>query len=263
MIPRFLCYALLLMTSCQSAPPVFPPGRVVDLSHPFGSETIYWPTEEGFRRETVFEGVTEAGYYYSAYSFCAAEHGGTHMDAPVHFARGKPAVDEVPLDRLVGPAVVVDVTRQASEDRDYQVSVADFERWEATHGPLPERVIVLLRTGFGAFWPDPVRYLGTAKKGEEGIAELHFPGLAPEAARWLAEERSIGAVGLDTASIDYGQSRLFESHRILFEAEIPVFENVANLDQLPETGAYVVALPMKIRGGSGAPLRMVAFVPDS
>ncbi|GAB4116342.1 MAG: cyclase family protein [Acidobacteriota bacterium] len=238
-----------------------PVGELVDLTHPFDADTIYWPTAEGFRKTTDFEGLTEAGYWYSAYSFCTAEHGGTHLDAPVHFAQGAPAADQVPLDRLLGQAAVVDVVEQAGRDRDYLIQVADFEAWEQQHGRLPEGVILLLRTGFSQYWPDRVRYLGTDRRGPEAVAELHFPGLAPDAARWLVAERSVRAVGIDTASIDYGQSRLFEAHRILFAAEIPVFENVAALDRLPATGAFVIGLPMKIRGGSGGPLRIIAVLP--
>jgi kynurenine formamidase len=236
-------------------------GELVDLTHPFDADTIYWPTAEGFRKTTDFEGLTEAGYWYSAYSFCTAEHGGTHLDAPIHFAQGAPPADQVPLDRLLGRAAVVDVVEQAGRDRDYQIQVADFETWEKRHGRLPEGVILLLRTGFSRFWPDRLRYLGTDRRGPEAVAELHFPGLAPDAARWLVAERSVRAVGIDTASIEYGQSKLFEAHRILSAAEIPVFENVAALERIPAVGALVVALPMKIRGGSGGPLRIIAILP--
>ncbi|MCM3900094.1 MAG: cyclase family protein, partial [Pyrinomonadaceae bacterium] len=103
-------------------------------------------------------------------------------------------------------------------------------------------------------------YLGTEERGAEAVAKLHFPGLHPDAARWLAANRSIKAIGLDTASIDFGQSTLFESHRILFDKNIPAFENVANLDRLPPKGFSVIALPMKIKGGSGGPLRIVAIL---
>jgi kynurenine formamidase len=105
-------------------------------------------------------------------------------------------------------------------------------------------------------------YLGTDRRGPEAVAELHFPGLHPDAAGWLVEERSIDAIGIDTPSIDYGQSTVFESHQVLFGANVLAFENVANLEQIPPAGGFVLALPMKIRGGSGGPLRIVAFVPD-
>jgi len=255
----------VVAVGCRTTPTPMATGvdSIVDLSHAYGADTIYWPTDvAGFDLEVVSEGRTDKGYYYAANRFSTAEHGGTHLDAPLHFADGRHAVDEIPLSRLVAPAVVVDVTEPAAGDRDYQVSRADFERFEARHGRLPTGAIVLLRTGYGARWGDREGYLGTALTGPPAIPELHFPGLDPEAARWLVAERTIAAIGLDTPSIDYGQSTLFESHRVLFAAQIPAFENLANLDQLPETDFLVVALPMKIRGGSGAPLRAIAILPS-
>lgn len=238
-----------------------PSTNIIDLSHPFNAETIYWPTAEGFSREVTAEGVTEAGYYYSAGTFTSAEHGGTHVDAPIHFAEGAHAVDEIPLERLMGPAVVVDVSDHATANADYQILREDLEAWEAEHQPIPDGAIVLLRTGFGAFWPDRERYMGTAERGPQAVANLQFPGLHPDAARWLLENRNVGAVGIDTPSIDYGQSQLFETHQVLFEENVPALENVANLDQVPEEGSVVIALPMKIEGGSGGPVRIVAFIP--
>jgi len=251
-----------LMLSCEREQSEFPAGKWIDMSYAFSSETIYWPTAESFRMDTVFAGTTDRGYYYSAYNFSAAEHGGTHIDAPVHFAEGHRSVDEIPIEQLIGPAVVVDVSEKSLQNPDYQISVEDFQQWEKQHGKIPDDVIVFLRTGYGQFWPDRQKYMGTAERGEAAVAKLHFPGLHPDAARWLVENRKIKAIGLDTPSIDYGQSQLFESHQILFKKDIPVFENVANLDQLPVTGAYVFAFPMKIKGGSGGPLRLVALLPE-
>ena len=236
---------------------------IIDLTHSFDAETIYWPTADGFELTVDARGTTEGGYYYEANSFCAAEHGGTHLDAPVHFAEGGWSADRIPVERLIGPAVLIDVARSCVEDADYEVSIGDFQDWEDRNGSLPEGVIVLLYTGFGLRWPDRARYLGTEAQGEEAVASLHFPGLAPEAARWLVENRSIRAIGLDTASIDFGQSKQFQSHQILFKANIPAFENVAYLERLPERDFVIVALPMKIGGGSGGPLRIVAVVPGS
>ena len=260
---------VLLVAACQPAggpspeatAAAFPAGTIVDLTYAFDEESIYWPTAEGFALTVDAKGVTEGGYYYEANSFSAAEHGGTHLDAPIHFAENRWTTDEIPLERLIGPALLVDVTEQAAGNPDYLVSVADFERWEAEHGPMPDSVIVLVRTGYGAFWPDRQRYMGTAERGPDAVPQLHFPGLHPDAARWLVENRTIHAIGLDTPSIDYGQSSRFEAHQILFEANIPAFENVAHLDRLPPEGFRVIALPMKIKGGSGGPLRIVALVP--
>ncbi len=238
-----------------------PAGVIVDLSYPFDASTVYWPTAEIFHLDKDFEGTTDKGFYYSAYRYAGAEHGGTHIDSPVHFAKGRNTVDEIPLENLIGPAVVVDVTNQCAKDRDYLVTAIDFTNWEKQNGRISPGTIVLLRTGFGRFYPDRKRYLGTEERGAAAVANLHFPGLHPDAARWLVRNRSIKAIGLDTASIDYGQSTLFESHRILFEQNIPAFENVANLQQLPLKGFSIIALPMKIKGGSGGPLRIVAVLP--
>jgi kynurenine formamidase len=237
-------------------------GKWIDLTHDFSSETIYWPTADGFKLETVFEGFTDKGYFYDANNYSAAEHGGTHIDSPIHFAQGKQTVDEIPLERLIGPAVLIDVSQKALSDPDYQVGVKDFTDWESKNGQIANGSIVLLNTGYARYWPDKAKYMGTDKRGAEAVKKLHFPGLDPKAAKWLVENREISAIGLDTPSIDYGQSQLFESHRILFKENIPAFENVANLDKLPPKGALVIALPMKIKGGSGGPLRIIASLPE-
>ena len=244
----------------ERAAPAAAPARFVDLTHELSADSIFWPTGETFRLDKVSDGITEKGYYYASNNFSGNEHGGTHLDAPVHFAQGKWTTDQIPLDRLIGAAVVIDVSVQSASNADYQVSVADLTAWEQTHGAIPQESIVLLRTGFSQRWPDAARYLGTSEKGDAAVAKLHFPGLHPEAARWLASTRRVKAVGLDTASIDFGQSTLFESHRILYEQNIPAFENLTALEQLPAVGATVYALPMKIKGGSGGPLRAIAVV---
>ena len=237
-----------------------PTRKIVDLTYSFDAESVYWPTAETFKLETDAEGMTENGYYYSAYRYSAAEHGGTHLDAPVHFAKGRNSVDQIPIDQLTGAGLVLDVTKQCAGNADYLISVADFQDWEKKNGEIPVGSIVLLRTGFGKFYPDRRKYLGTDERGAVAVFKLHFQGLDPEAARWLTQNRSIKAIGLDTASIDRGQSTMFESHRALFEKNVPAFENVANLDQLPVKGFTIVALPMKIKGGSGGPLRIIAMM---
>lgn len=234
--------------------------RVVDLTHVFDATTVYWPTGEGFRRTTLADGPTAGGWFYRAGSFCAAEHGGTHLDAPSHFSREGHSVDAIPPERLVGPGVVVDASARCAGDPDCTVEVADLQAFEARHGRIPAHAIVLLRTGYGSRWPDPAAYLGTAERGADAVAKLRFPGLDAAAARWLADERAIDAVGIDTASIDPGRSSGFEAHRELAARNVPIFENVARLDALPPAGFRVVALPMKIGGGSGGPLRIVAIL---
>src|SRR5215470_11713915 len=223
--------------------------RLVDLTHPFDDKTPYWPTATtGFELKTVSKGRTPGGWFYSAYSFCAPEHGGTHLDAPVHFAEGGRTADEVPLRRLIAPAVVIDIGAKAGADPDYRLSVEDLRIWEKKHGPIPSGSIVLLRTGWGKRWPDRKRYFGDDTP--QDASHLHFPSYGKEAAELLVRERKVGALGIDTASIDYGPSQDFVVHRIALPAQVPGLENLANLDQLPETGAWVIALPMKIGGGS-------------
>jgi kynurenine formamidase len=257
--------AALVMTACSPTPsprsPEFPAGEIVDLSHTYDAQAIFWPTAEGFRLEKVSDGITPGGYYYAANNFFAAEHGGTHIDAPLHFAQGHLSVDQIPLDRLLAPAVVVDVVSASEKQADYLVTAEDLQQWERAHGQIPANAILLIRTGFSKRWPDAVKYLGTAERGAEGATKLHFPGLHPDAARWLVANRPVKAIGIDTASIDYGPSSAFESHRVLYERDVPAFENLTSLERLPEVGAFVVALPMKIGGGSGAPLRAIAVIP--
>lgn len=249
--------ALLCAGVARAAP--IDESRVVDLTHPFDAAAVYWPTARPFTLDSVARGHTPAGYWYAANEFCAAEHGGTHVDAPVHFAEAGRDAAGIPLAQLMGPAVVVDVRARAGTDPDLQVGVADLEAFEAAHGRIPDGAIVLVRTGWGVRWNDRRRYIGDDTPGD--ASQLHFPGVGRAAAAWLTTERRIDAVGIDTASIDHGPSRTFPAHRVLAAAQVPVFENLAGLERLPATGAFVIALPMKIAGGTGGPLRAIAVLP--
>lgn len=233
----------------------------IDLTHDLDEDAVYWPTNESFTKDTSFYGINDKGFFYASFIFRAEEHGGTHFDAPLHFNADGKTVEQIPLSQLMGPGVVVDVSEKALSNRDYLISVEDLVAWEALHGPIPDGAILLLHTGYAQFWPDPLTYTGTTLKGPEAVAELHFPGLSAEAAQWLVDNRSISAVGLDTPSIDYGQSSEFLAHRILFKDQLTVYENLRMLDQLPPKGSFIIALPMKIKGGSGAPLRIIACLP--
>jgi kynurenine formamidase len=243
--------------------PTLEHARLIDLTHAFGADTIVWPTEHDFRLVVQQEGETPSGYYYASNRLEMAEHGGTHIDAPIHFAKGGQKLDQIPLDHLVGAGVRIDVSEQCARNREYRITIQDFERWEATHGRIPDRMIVLLDTGFARLWPSRQDYLGTTQRGPEGVQALHFPGVHPDAAAWLVSERRIKAVGIDTASIDYGQSTRFEAHIALLSRNVPVFENLADLRALPDLGFEVFALPMKIAGGTGGPLRVIAVLPSA
>ncbi len=249
-----------IFSACSQPAATFPEGQWIDLSHDFSDETLYWVTAEPFKRTTVAEGVTDKGFYYSAYNFSGAEHGGTHIDAPIHFAEGKRTVDQFEIGDLFAPGVKLDVSPKAAADRDYLITIDDIKAWETANGKIPEWSIILFQTGFGKHWPDAKLYLGTDQKGSDAVKDLHFPGLHPDAAKWLVENRKFKAVGIDTASIDRGQSTDFRAHVNLMTNNIPAFENVANLDKLPAKGFHVVALPMKIRGGSGGPVRIAVLI---
>jgi kynurenine formamidase len=234
--------------------------RLVDLTHAYGSDTLYWPTSPSkFVLEQLAHGQTEGGYFYSAYRLCTPEHGGTHLDAPIHFAEGRRTVEQIPLEQLIAPAIVIDVTKQAAADRDYRLTLEDVTAFEQRHGRIPAGAIVLLRTGWSRFWPDAKAYLGDDTPDD--ASKLSFPSYGVDAARMLVEERRVGVLGVDTGSIDYGRSTDFIVHRIAAARDVPGLENLTNLDQLPATGVTVVALPMKIAGGSGGPVRVVAMVP--
>jgi kynurenine formamidase len=237
------------------------PSRVIDLTYSFDEHTVYWPTATPFRLDVVARGETAGGFWYATNEFRAAEHGGTHLDAPVHFAEHGVASAEVPLARLVGPAVVVDISERARANADTELVVDDVLLWEERHGAMPAGAIVLLRSGWGSRWPDRARYLGSDVRGD--ASGLHFPGFSRGAAEFLVRERAIDAVGTDTASIDPGRSRDFPAHRIFAAEGVPVLENLAALDRLPARGATVIALPMKIAGGSGGPTRVIAVLPEA
>ena len=234
--------------------------RIIDLTHAYNAQTLYWPTSPtSFRLEQLSFGITPAGFFYAANQFLTPEHGGTHLDAPIHFAEGKHFNHEIPLERLIAPAVVIDVTAQAQRNADYRLSVADVLAFEQRYGRIEPGTIVLLRTGWSSRWPDRKRYFGDDTPND--ASKLHFPSFGEDAARMLVNDRQVAALGADVASIDYGPSTSFMVHRIAAAANVPGLENLTSLELLPARGAVVIALPMKIERGSGGPLRAVALVP--
>ncbi|MDC3958784.1 cyclase family protein [Polyangium jinanense] len=257
----FLVPALIVLGGCAASRPLvdIDHSELVDLTYTFDEHTLYWPNApSAFELQKLAYGRTQAGYFYAANAFCTPEHGGTHMDAPIHFAEGKMTAAEVPLARLIAPAVVIDVAAKAAENPDYRLTAADVLAWESRHEPITPGTIVLLRTGWGKRYPNRKAYFGDDTPG--AIDKLHFPSYGEDAARLLIGERHVAAIGVDSASIDHGPSRDFIVHRIASEAEVPGFENLANLDRVPERGAWVIALPMKIAHGTGGPLRIVALL---
>ena len=227
--------------------------RVVDMTYAISDKLPTWPGDEhAFEAKTV---ATPEKDGYFARSFWMLEHFGTHMDAPAHFPPGKATLDQIPVAHFFGPAVVIDVREEDAKDADYRLTVARAQEWEAAHGRIPSGAIVLLRTGWSSRWPDQARYRNTDANGV-----MHFPGYSVEAAKLLVNRGAVG-LGIDTLSVDYGPSKEFEVHHVDLPAGLFNLENVANLDQLPETGAFVIAAPIKLEGGSGGPVRIFAILP--
>jgi len=250
--------ALVLALSAGGFGAVIDESKLIDLTYSFDEKTVYWPNAEGFRHTKDEWKVMPGGYWYAAGRFSTAEHGGTHLDSPIHFGKGKWTADQIPISKLIGPVVVIDVTRSAAKDRDYRISTADIEAWEKRNGRIPAASIVLFRTGWGKYWPDRKRYLGSDVPGD--TEHLHFPGLSKGAAEVLVN-RQVDGVGIDTASLDYGPSKDFIVHQVLNGANRFGLENVANLEKVPEAGATLIALPMKIKDGTGGPARIIAILP--
>jgi len=248
---------LLILLSCSK--PVPKKTRILDMTYAFDENSIYWPTARPFELTKVFWGKTEAGYWYASNEFSASEHGGTHADAPIHFAEGGRTIDQVPIEEWIGPAVKIDVTAKCLADRNYLLQIEDILAWEKKNGQIPPDAWVIMYTGIGTVhYPDKKAVLGTDKRGPEALAELSFPGFSPEVAEFLIKERKIKGIAIDTPSIDYGQSRDFKVHQILCGAEKLALENIANLDELPEKGATLYVIPMLIKNGTGAPARVFA-----
>ena len=255
---RFATLFLLGWVAAAAQPPRIDTSKLVDLTWDYDEQTVYWPTARPFQFEKESWGMTPGGYWYSAGRYSASEHGGTHIDSPIHFAEGRASTDQIPVSKLVLPAVVIDISSRCVNNPDFLLSAGYIAGWERARGTIPEGSIILVRTGWGRFWPDKKRYLGDDRPGV--TTRLHFPGIAKDAAELLVK-RKVAAVGIDTASIDYGQSKDFMTHRVLYAAGIYGLENIAHLEKVPVKGATIIALPMKIKGGSGGPVRIVALLP--
>jgi len=256
------CFCLLLAFGAPAlaAPIDLSTAKLVDLTHSYSSDTLYWPTSPGkFEHETLAYGETPGGYFYSSYRFSTPEHGGTHMDAPIHFYHNRDTVDQVPLKNLILPVVVIDIREQSAKDRNYRLMPDDIKTFEADHGKIPADSAVLLFTGWDQFWPDAKAYLGDDTPGD--ASNLSFPSFGSAAVDMLINNRNIRLIGIDTASIDYGPSADFLVHQIVGRANIPALENLKSLAKLPATGATLIALPIKISGGSGGPVRAIAIIP--
>ncbi len=255
----FFTLIFLFFLGCRPQPQL--KVKILEMTYPFDENSIYWPTAKPFQLSKVFWGKTEGGYWYASNEFAASEHGGTHVDAPVHFADGGRTIDQIPLEEWIGPAVKIDVTSKCSADRNYLLQIDDVFEWEKRNGRIKPGSWVIMYTGLGTVhYPDKKAVLGTDKSGPEALPELSFPGFSPEVTEFLIKERNIKGIAIDTPSIDYGQSKDFKVHQILCKAEKLALENIANLDELPEKGAILYVIPMLIKNGTGAPARVFAIL---
>jgi kynurenine formamidase len=254
-----ICLILFILLSCQRSGPVT--DRILDMTYAFDENTIYWPTAKPFKLTKMW-GFNEKGWFYASNEFSASEHGGTHADAPIHFAENGRSIDQVPLKEWIGPAVKIDVTDKCKENRDYLLQVEDILNWEKKNGRIPDHAWILMYTGIGtAYYPDKEKVLGTSKMGVEALPELSFPGFSVESVEFLKKERNVTGIGIDTPSIDFGKSEDFQVHRVWFAADKLALENIANLDRLPSKGAMLYVIPMMIKEGTGAPARVFAVLP--
>jgi len=218
-------------------------------------------TEPSLVLNVTYNGTIPGGdIWYQKDEMSAATHGGTHIDAPCHFAKGRWCVSDIPIERLVVPAAVVDISRQVDGNPDVHLTTDMLMEWENKHGQIPEGILLLIYTGWSQFWPDRLKYSGTVERGNASL--LQFPSITTQVAEWLVAHRSVVGVGIDTMSVDIPNSTL-QTHVTLMENNIYGLENVNNLQKLPPTGSMVYVMPMKLKGASGAPCRLVAQISDS
>lgn len=226
--------------------------QLVDLTYPLSAATPVFPGQPGFSYQVHGQlDDPEIPLFYGGFS--TMEHCGTHMDAPAHAIAGGRTVDRIPLERLHGPAAVIDVGEVCGDDFDFDFAPDHVERYEGEHGPIASGSIVLIRTGWSRFWNTPEMYINT----DDG---WHWPGVSGLAARLLMQRGVIG-VGLDTVGLDGGHVAMsLTAHREVLGAGAFILENLANLEALPPRVDELWALPIKVQGGSGGPTRVFARV---
>lgn len=224
--------------------------RIIDLTHTMGVDFPTWGGEQQLEIEQLFA-LASDGYNLQVWHI--NEHTGTHMDAPFHFSDG-PSADQIPIEQLMGPLAIIDIREKAAADPDAQVTPDDILAWEAVYGPLPEGAVVAMLSG----WADHVTT--PTFRNADGDGVMHFPGFHIEAAELLIEERNVKGVFVDTLSLDYGPSPDFAFHYRWLGSSRWGMECVANLAELPLSGATVIAGGPKIAGATGGPSRVVALV---
>ena len=241
-----ICSALMGISSGRT--------RVIDMTYAINDHSPAWPGDTHPFTAVVLATPAKDGYFTR--KFTMLEHYETHMDAPAHFPPGKETIDQIPIQKFFGPAEVIDIRDKVAKDVNYRLTAADVQAWEARHGRIPAGAIVMLRTGWASRWPDQTRY-----RNMDAKKVMHFPGYSVAAAKLLIS-RHVSGLCIDTLSIDYGPSAHFAVHRTTLPAGLFHIENIANLDKLPAAGAFIIAAPIKLEGGSGGPVRVFAILPN-
>jgi kynurenine formamidase len=228
--------------------------RVVDLSHRISPKIPLWPGDP----HVVFDVVAtweNDGYFLR--KFTIGEHSATHMNAPNSFISGNTqAITSYPAAQRVVPAVVIDIREKSADNPDYQLTKQDVLDWEAQYGQIDPGSFVILFTGWEDKWDDPKAFIN-----EDAHGNLHFPGFAGPTTKWLLADREISGVGIDTHGVDPGLDTSYATNTQIAEAHKIAIECMAHLDELPPTGTTLVLGPLQLRGGSGSPLSVMAFVP--
>ncbi|MDQ3459234.1 MAG: cyclase family protein [Deinococcota bacterium] len=225
-------------------------GTLADLTHTLSERFPVFPAFEPMRITTLVT-VERDGFYANRWDL--GEHSGTHMDAPAHFVAGAVTADRVPLESLIVPLAVIDISERANADPEATLTVEDIEAWEVAHGSLPAGAAVMMHSGWDARVDEPASFLNA---DESGV--LRSPGFSPEAADFLVSERDISGIGVDTLSLDIGSSTTFEVHLTVLGAGKWGLEGVANLRAVPAAGATVIVGGPKVLDASGGPVRLMA-----
>lgn len=227
------------------------PFKLVDLTHTIDPTIPLWPGSDPFCMKIRFD-YDQVGCRAAAYSMVAGT--GTHMDAPAHFIKGGKTLDQFLLQELVVPACIINVQHQVNDNSDYTLRPEDVHSWERQHGKIPVGSMVIMNTGWAQRWPDLKSFLN---EDSEGIK--HFPGFSTEACQLLLE-RKIGGIGIDTFSLDPGNTKDFGVHYLMLGKGIYFSECLANLDQLPPSGAFIGSFPLKVAHAPEMPARIIGLV---
>jgi kynurenine formamidase len=227
--------------------------RVVFLSHVLGPGTPVFPGDPPVEIRPAAT-VAQDGFHLQL--LVTGEQSGTHWAAPAHFHFGEAAADELEPGDFFFPAVVLDVRAEVAEDADFVLGRTEIEKWEANFGPVPPHSAVLAWTGFADRWDEPAAYLNADPAGR-----LHYPGFGVEATRWLIEERSVGALGIDAMGVDPGTDTFFRTNRLLLHERRMHLENLAGLGEMPPAGGWIIVGGIRVRGGSGSPATVFGLIP--